>query len=149
MGKTVHQQVYLMIHGCLSSFQRVKTRDREGCGVARNVPVIHASPSRCTGFVHLQKKPRMPLSTTAEETDFGDHYHPGWCPQTSLQGVKATDCSIPPGTRTCPQWQEGVRTPAHSPLLGPLNPVENPLPTQAPTANTKPANHMPWGCGEK
>lgn len=37
--------------------------------------------------------------------------------------------------------QEGVRTPIYSQLLGPLNPVESPLPTQAPTANTKQQPH--------
>jgi hypothetical protein len=130
-----------------------QTWDREGCGVARDVPVNRAFPSRCTGSVHLQKKPRTPPSVTAGDTDFGYHYHPGWCPQNSLQRVRATNCSIPPGKRSCPQWQEGVRTPAYSQLLGHLNPVESPLPTQTPTASTNPhcqhkaSNHMPWGCG--
>lgn len=122
-------------------FPAVKTQDSRGCGVVRNVPVNSAFLSRCTGSVHLQKKPRTPPSVTTEDTGFRYHYHPGWCPQNSLQRVKAIDCSIPPGKRSCPQQQEGVRIPAYSQLLGPLNPVESPLPTQAPTANTRQQPH--------
>lgn len=120
-------------------------QDREGYGVERDVPVNLAFPSRGTGSVHLQKKPRTPPSATAEDKDFGYHYHPGWCPQsTSLQrGCQGHKQLHPSKQEICPQRPEGVRTPAYSQLLGPLNPVESPLPTQAPTANTKPATTCP------
>lgn len=112
-------------------FPVVKAQDREGCGVARDVPVNSTFLSRCTGSVHLQKKPRTPPSVTAEDTSFGYHYHPGWCPQNSLQRVKATDCSIPPGNRSCPQRQEGARTC----LLTAAWPFKS---SGEPTANTSP-----------
>lgn len=126
-------------------------QDREGYGVERDVPVNLAFPSRGTGSVHLQKKPRTPPSATAEDKDFGYHYHPGWCPQsTSLQRGCQGHKQLHPSKQEI--LSPAARGSQDTCLLTAAWPFKS---SGEPTANTSPhcqhkaSNHMPWGCVEK